>query len=294
MRLYHDEPTVGHPGVARSLSTITRTFSWPKIRADVFEYVRTCDSCQRVKAKRSLRTGKLVSLVPDPRPWSMIGMDMIVKLPNSAGFDLILVVIDLSSKMAHFIPCKEAASSATLANLFCKNIFRLHGLPDKIVSDWGPTFVSEFWKALMILLNIKSATSTAYHPQTDGQTERMNQKLEDYLRHFCLYYQDNWDKCLDMAEFALKNLDSTSLKLSPFFFSYGHHPKLNILTKSTGRQGVDEFLVDLQKDQQVAIECLVQARKLQAKYYNKGRRDTPVYKEGHEVLLLQKQRNWRT
>jgi hypothetical protein len=92
----------------------------------------------------------------------------------------------------------------------------------------------------------------------------------------------------------LKNLDSTSLKLSPFFFSYGQHPKLNILTKSTGRQGVDEFLVDLQKDQQVAIECLVQARKLQAKYYNKGRRDTPVYKEGHEVLLLQKQRNWRT
>jgi hypothetical protein len=164
--------------------------------------------------------GKLLNfpeLVPEPKPWSTIGMDMIVKLPQSGGFDSILVLVDLLSKMAHFIPCKEVASLATLANLFCKNIFRIHGLPDKIILDRRSTFVSGFWQALMNLLNIKLALSTAYHPQTDGQTERTNQTLEDYLRHFCLYYQDNWGKCLDMAEFMLNNLDSTSLKIYPFF-----------------------------------------------------------------------------
>jgi hypothetical protein len=149
-------------------------------------------------------------------------------------------------------------------------------------------FVSNFWKALMNSLNIKSALSTAYHPQTDGQTEQTNQTLEDYLRHFCFYYQDNWDKCLDMAEFAMNNLDSTSLKISPFSFSCGHHPKFNILTQGTGRPGLDEFLTDLQLTQETAMECLVQARILQAKYYNKGRTESPTFVPGEEVLLLRK------
>jgi hypothetical protein len=175
-----------------------------------------------------------------------------------------------------------------LANLFCKHIFHIHGLPDKIILDQGSTFVSKFWQALMVSLNIKSALSTAYHPQTDGQTERTNQTLEDYLRHFCSYYQDNWDKCLDMAEFALNNLDSTSLKISPFFFCYGHHPKLNILTENMGRPGLDEFVTDLQLTQERAMECLVQARRLQAHYYNKGRQDLLVFEKGEEVLLLRK------
>jgi hypothetical protein len=171
IRMYHDAPTVGHPGVARKLGIITCMFLWPGVRRKFFDYIKTCDSCQRVKAKRSLKTGKLISLVPEPKPWSTIGMDMITKLPLSSGYDSILVVVDLLSKMAHFIPCKEAVLSATLANLFCKHIFHIHGLPDQIISDRGSTFVSKFWQALMTLLNIKSALLTAYHPQTDGHTK---------------------------------------------------------------------------------------------------------------------------
>jgi hypothetical protein len=190
--------------------------------------------------------------------------------------------------LTHFIPCKEASSSAVLANLFRKNIFRLHGLPDRIVSDRGATFVSEFWKSLMTALSINSALSTAYHPQTDGQTERMNQVLEDYLRHYCSYYQDNWDKCLDMAEFSINNLDSASLKISPFFFSYGHHPKFNIMTENLGRKDLDEFILDLQLTQETAMECLIQARKRQALYYNEKKKPSPVYVEGDMVLLLRK------
>ncbi|KAH9460141.1 hypothetical protein Pst134EB_033351 [Puccinia striiformis f. sp. tritici] len=288
MKMYHDAPTVGHPGAARTLSTLTRTFSWPGVRNFVLNYVKSCDSCQRVKARRQAKDGKLMPLVSGPKPWSTIGMDMITKLPLSGGFDSILVVIDLLSKLTHFIPCKEASSSMVLASLFRKNIFRLHGLPDRIVSDRGSTFVSGIWKCLMVSLNIKSALSTAYHPQTDGQTERMNQVLEDYLRHFCSYYQDNWDKCLDMAEFSINNMDSASLGVSPFFFCNGHHPKFNILTASVGRKPLDEFLTDLQLIQETSMECLIQAWIRQAKYYNAGKKDSPVYHPGEEVLLLRK------
>jgi transposase InsO family protein len=107
-------------------------------------------------------------------------MDIITKLPLSGGFDSILVFIDLLSKLTHLIPFKEASSLAVLANTFQTHIFCLHGIPDKIISDQGSTFVSKFWKSFMNSLNIKAGFSTAYHPQTDGKTERMNQVLEDY------------------------------------------------------------------------------------------------------------------
>jgi hypothetical protein len=166
-------------------------------------------------------------------------MDMITKLPSSNGFDLILVVIDLLSKLTLFIPYKEASSSEVLANIFRQNIFQLHGIPDKIILDQGSTFVSDFWKRFMNSLNIKAGFSSAYHPQTDRQTERMNQVLEDYSRHFCLYYQDNWEKNLNMVKFSINNLNSASLGVSPFFFTYGHHPKFNILTESSGHSHLD-------------------------------------------------------
>jgi hypothetical protein len=116
----------------------------------------------------------------------------------------------------------------------------------------------------------------------------MNQVLEDYLRHFCSYYQDNWDKCLDLAEFSINNMDSSSLKVSPFFFNYGHHPKFNIMTDSFGRKDLDDFIVDLQVTQETAMDCLHQARVRQAKYYNLGKRDSPTYEKGQRVLLLRK------
>jgi hypothetical protein len=288
LKFYHDSTAVGHPGIARTLSTLQQTFSWLNAKKTVIDYVKLCDSCQRVKAKRQGPQGPLILIVPDSKPWSTIGMDMITKLPSSNGFDLILVVIDLLSKLTLFIPYKEASSSEVLANIFRQNIFQLHGIPDKIVSYRGSTFVSKFWKSFMNSLNIKAAFSTAYHPQTDGQTERMNQLLEDYLRHFCSYYQDNWDCCLDMAEFSINNLNSASLGVSPFFFTYGHHPKFNMITETSGQKDLDDFIVDLQETQEVAIKCLTQARIQQANYYNKGRRELPCYEKDDQIMILRK------
>jgi hypothetical protein len=288
IQLSHDSPSAGHPGIARTLALITRSFSWPGIRKDMIKFVKTCDSCQRVKARRQLPEGQLNSLTIPEKPWSKVGIDFIVKLPDSGGFDSIMVVIDLLSKMTHFIPCKETYTAAQVANLFRINIVRLHGLPQKIISDRGPIFVSRFWDSLMNSLQVKSGYSSAYHPQTDGQTERMNQVLEDYLRHFCSFYQDNWDKILDMAEFAINNSDSASLGVSPFFFSYGYHPKFSVLTNSSGIKPVDEFTEDLQVIQERAVECLTQAQQRQARYYDLKRREASQYKEGDQVLLLRK------
>jgi hypothetical protein len=181
LQMFHDAPTAGHPGIARTLSLLTHSFSWPGIRKEVIQYVSSCDLCQRVKARRQNPEGPLKPIPLPCQPWSVIGMDFITKLPLSNRFDSIMVVIDLLSKVTHFVPCKETYNADQLAQLFRFNIFRLHGIPEKIISDRGSVFVSEFWKALMRLLCITPGFSTAYHPQTNGQTERMNQVLEDYL-----------------------------------------------------------------------------------------------------------------
>jgi transposase InsO family protein len=216
--------------------------------------VKSCDSCQRVKARRQNPEGTLQSKPVPHHPWSVIGMDFITKLPVSGGYDSIMVVIDLLSKVTHFIPCKETYTAEQLARLFRAHIFKLHGMPEKIISDRGPTFVSEFWRKIMHSLHITPGFSTAYHPQTDGQTERMNQVLEDYLCHFCSYYQNNWVTILDIAEFSINNLDSASLGTSPFFFANRFHPKFSVLTKNSGIHALDDFIVDLQEIQERAIE----------------------------------------
>jgi transposase InsO family protein len=285
IRTYHEGPEVGHPGIARTLSLILRTFDWPSIRKDVISFVKSCDSCQRVKVIRQHPTGLLQPLPVPDQPWSVVGMDFIVKLPLSQGFDSILVIIDLLSKATHFIPCNETMTAKDLAKIFRREFFRLHGLPDRIISDRGTLFTSEFWQSFMQLLNITSAMSTAFHPQTDGQTERMNHVLEDYLRHFVSYNQSDWSEKLDLAEFSLNNLHSTSSGVSPFFFIHGYHPRFNTLTKASNRSSANTLVCDLQDIQESASSALQEAKKKQALYYNKARRVSPVFEPGDLVLL---------
>ncbi|XXQ39875.1 reverse transcriptase [Plasmodiophora brassicae] len=153
-------------------------------------------------------------------------MDLIVKLPVSEGYDSVLVVVDRLSKMAHFIPCKESLTAVELSDLFLQQVFRLHGLPDDIVSDRGPQFVSAFWKHLLDRLDIQRNLSSSRHPESDGQTERVNQILEQYLRCYVSYMQDDWMQLLAMAEFAYNNADNSATGMSPFFANYGFHPRV--------------------------------------------------------------------
>jgi hypothetical protein len=199
-----------------------------------------------------------------------------------------MVVIDLLSKATHFIPCKEEMTAPELAKLFRREVFRLHGLPDRIVSNRGPTFTSSFWQSLMKLLQITSATSTDFHPQTDGQTERMNQVVEDFLCHFVNYNQDDWAENLDIAEFAINNLHSSSSGVSPFFFVHGYHPRFNTLTAPSNNSRANSLIQDLQLIQDKATGSLQHAKLKQAHYYNRHRTIPPVYSPGDLVLLSRK------
>ena len=166
--------------------------------------------------------------IPDG-PWKSISLDFIVDLPPSEGFDAILTVVDRFTKMAHFIPCTKTTNSEETANMVMREVFRHHGLPDDIISDRGPQFISKFWKHLMEALKVSCKLSSSYHPQTDGQTERTNQTLEQYLRCFVNYQQDDWVKFLYFAEFAYNNKIHSSMRYTPFFANTGYHPGWTLL-----------------------------------------------------------------
>ncbi len=143
-------------------------------------------------------------------------MDFIVALPESNGHTKIWVIVDQFTKMAHFIPLSTDTPIKDLANLYLKEVWRLHGLPSTAVSDRDSRFQSKFWLSLMELINVDIRLSTAFHPQTDGQTERVNQVLEQYLRSYCSYQQDDWAELLPLAEHAYNSAVSESTKMSPF------------------------------------------------------------------------------
>ena len=150
-------------------------------------------------------------------------MDFIIDLPNSEGMDLIFVVVDCLTKMAHFIPCSKTVTREETSKLFLDNIYCIHGFLDEIVFDRGTQFVSNFWRELFQILGVKINLCTTYYTQTDGQTERVNQVLEQYLCCTINYQQDNGGDLLPLAEFAYNNTEHSSTKQTPFFSNYGHH-----------------------------------------------------------------------
>nr|CAH66282.1 OSIGBa0116O04.4 [Oryza sativa] len=172
-----------HPGSTKMYQDLKQQFWWASMRREIAEYVALCDVCQRVKAEHQKPAGLLQPLKIPEWKWEEIGMDFITGLPRtSAGHDSIWVVVDRLTKVAHFIPVKTTYTGHKLAELYMARVVCLHGIPKKIVSDRGSQFTSKFWQKLQSELGTRLNFSTAYHPQTDGQTERVNQILEDMLR----------------------------------------------------------------------------------------------------------------
>jgi transposase InsO family protein len=155
---------------------------------------------------------------------------MIVQLPESNGYDSILVTVDCFSKMIRLAPTTTKVTSIGIATLCCDHVWRSHGMPIEILSDWGSLFASAVMWELNKLLGISTHLTTAYHPQTDGQTERINQEIEQYLCIFCNYQQNDWSNWLPLAEFAYNNLQSLATHETPFFLNYGRHPRMGFKT----------------------------------------------------------------
>ncbi|PRP72887.1 hypothetical protein PROFUN_16906, partial [Planoprotostelium fungivorum] len=200
MMMKHDSPLAGHFGSHKTKELVRRDYWWPKMYHTIESYVKSCDTCQRAKHSRKKQSGLLQPLeVPSDR-WTSVTIDFMVELPECQGFNSIMVVVDRFTKMSHFIPCKNTITSEEAAWLYIDRVFRLHGIPEKIVSDRGTQFTAEFWTSFWKQMGTKHSMSTAYHPQSDGQTERVNSVLNQYLRVYCSYLQDDWVPLLATAE----------------------------------------------------------------------------------------------
>jgi hypothetical protein len=225
-------------------------------------------------------------------PGDQYPIDAIVKLPLSGGFDCIMVIVCRLTKMAHFLPFKEEGFTSEQLAIMFRFIFRLHGIPQDIVSDRGPIFTSKFWRAFCSGLGTKLNFSTALHPQTDGQTERVNQVLEQYLRMFLNYQQDNWSQMLDKAEFTYNNAEHASTKMTPFYANYGYHP-LDHSGPQTAMANptAQSHLEELKRIQQLLVQNITKAQENYSKFYNRKVKshlslaDEPFFKVGDKVWL---------
>ncbi|KAF1328883.1 Pol protein, partial [Globisporangium splendens] len=222
---YHDSPSGGHLGREKTFLSLSRDYYWPHMYKWVRKYVRTCEICQRVKPSGSTQA-PLRSLAVPSDSWKSVSMDFIFGLPrDTRGRNGILVFVDRFSKMVHLAPVSDKISAEKTAKVFVDVVFRLHGLPVEIVSDRDTCFTSKFWRALFGLLDTKLSMSTAAHPETDGQTERVNRVLEDVLRSYATSFKE-WSDYLPLAEFALNNSTHVSTGHSPFYVNYGIHPRV--------------------------------------------------------------------
>ena len=292
MELHHDSLSAGHFGVSKTVDLIKRAFYWPSMYSDVYKFVRSCPICCKSKVPKHKPYGLLMPLSTPARAWSDISVDFIVELPRSRDMTTIMVVVDRLTKMAHFIPLRCLPTSAIAADSFITHVFRLHGFPNSIVSDRGSQFTSDFWKRLCNLLDINHSLSTANHPQTDGQTERVNAILEQYLRCFINSRQNNWVDLLPFAEFAYNNTLQQSTKQSPFFANYGFHPKFNPIIPSVDKPTtVDQRIIEINENMNLLKENLNKAKETYKYYADKRRLEAPSFEIGKKVWLLKESTN---
>ena len=212
-----------------------------------------------------------------------------MKLPVVAGKDAILVVCDRLSKMAHFVATTEGTSAEELARLFQDNVWKLHGLLESVVLDRGLQFAAELTKELNQMLGIKTKLSTAFHPQMDGQTEWMNQELEQYLRFFIEHRQKDWPEWLATAEFAVNNKVHTAIKVSPFMANYGKELRMGGDIRRKGKvESATAFVERMKKVQEEAEAALRKTREEMKRSVDRERKETEVWKKGDRVLLSTK------
>ncbi|KAF7203712.1 putative LOC107387426-like protein [Nothobranchius furzeri] len=215
-----------HPGVGRTLALIRRTFWWPALYKDVKEYISACQVCARGKANIQPPHGLLCPLLVPSRPWSHIALDFVTGLPFSKGFNSILTLVNRFSKSCHLVPLQHLPTSAETANLLIKHVFRLHGIPSEILLDRGPQFKSRVWKEFANHLGARVALSSGFHPQTNGQRERMNQELEAMLRCVLSSIPSEWSNQLAWIKYAHNAHVCSATGQSPFEISLRYRPPL--------------------------------------------------------------------
>jgi len=287
LQLHHDQELAEHPGYTKTHELITWNYWWPRMMEDIKRYVAGCESCQTNKPDQQKKRNYLYPNEVPTQPWDIISVDLVGPLPISSGYNGIMVAVDRFSKMARYIPINMEISSRGVAQKLWERVFKDVGLPWKVISDRGPQFVSNFMKELCLRLGIERNPSTAYHPQTDGQTERVNQELEQYLRLYISYRQDDWVEWLPLAEFAYNNQSHSSTRRSPFFVNLGRHPNTGSEIKGTEEKvpTVDEFLEGIRETRREVKEALKKTNEIMKRKFNGKKGSKREYRAGELVWV---------
>jgi transposase InsO family protein len=291
IREHHNPAWAGHKGIAKTYDLVNRQFHWLAMRQDVTDYVLSCDVCQKVKADNKLKAGTPQAMPIPDAPWDSVSMDFITKLPQSTKqrYDTVLVFVDRLTKYVILVPTVEAIGAKGVGTLFVKHVYADHGLPRSLVTDRDTRFTAKFWKAVMKKLGIKQLMSTAYHPQTDGQTERANRIIEEMLRAYVGPTQTDWATWLPVVQFAINNSRQESVQHTPFFLNYGRHPNLPTTLEFPGNRMPDaeSFVDKMQETLARAKTALQAAQQRMVRQAKKHARDVE-YNLGDKVLLSTK------
>lgn len=286
----HDAPTGGHLGKDKTIDQVKRRFYWPRMDAEIQTYVTGCDACQRNKPSHQAKIGLLQPLPIPERPWQQVSLDLIVALPRTkSGQDAVVVFVDKLTKMVHYVATTTNVTAPQLSQIFMREVCRLHGVPESILSDRDPRFTAHFWRALWDQLGTKLTMSTAFHPQTDGQTERANRTLEEMLRSFVNWHQTDWDQHLPALEMAINNAKQASTGFSPFYLNYGQEVQLPLdLALGSALESKNpeaaERIRQLRANLARAKEGIRAAQVRQSRYVDRHRRAV-TFVVGDRVLL---------
>jgi hypothetical protein len=276
-----------HPDSNKMYHDLRYLYWWTRMKREIAKYISECDTCQRVKASHLNVAGTLQPLPIPSWKWEDICMDFIVGLPNtSRHHDSIWVIVDRLTKTTHFLLVHTTHKTETYAEIYIDQIVCLHGITRTIVSDRGALFLARFWEQLQGSLGTTVIRSSVYHPQTDGQTERVNQILEDMLRACVLHYGKNWDKCLLLAEFSYNNNYQSSLKMAPFEALYGRRCRTPLNWSQVGEREIFGPDLVLEAEEKVrVIKKNLEAAQARQKSCHDKRRKPLQFEVGDHVYL---------
>ncbi|KAL0537623.1 hypothetical protein IC582_026606 [Cucumis melo] len=283
----HSSPFSMHPGSTKMYQDLKRVYWWRNMKREVAEFVSRCLLCQQVKAPRQKPAGLLQPLSIPEWKWENVSMDFIIGLPRTLrGFTVIWVVVDRLTKSAHFVPGKSTYTASKWAQLYMSEIVRLHGVPVSIVSDRDARFTSKFWKGLQTAMGTRLDFSTAFHPQTDGQTERLNQVLEDMLRACALEFPGSWDSHLHLMEFAYNNSYQATIGMALFEALYGKCCRSPVCWGEVGEQRLmGPELVQSTNEVIQKIRSRMHTAQCRQKSYADVRRKDLEFEVGDKVFL---------
>jgi len=288
LKEHHDPADIGHPGQHRMLELLKKTYWWPGLKKDIKGHVQGCFKYQQNKVQYQRKAGELHPLEIPQGLWQEISIDIIRPLPKSNRMNTIVVIVDQFMKIIRLKATMTNISSEGIVKMYRDNIWKLHGIPRKILSDRGPQFASKFMKEFTRTLGTKRQLSMAYHTQIDGQMERINQEIGTFLQHYINYQQDDWMNWLATAEFQYNDKKHAATGKTPFELNFGKHPwKGNLMVKMDIPR-VEDFISGLQRSWEHATKAMEEAQKNIKRQFDRKRRNPQGLKVGDHVWLESK------